>query len=62
MDDALDMEDDCNDIKIEMEEIENIVPVDPGDILQSRIEEEQGLKEVKKGQFFSRKCLPLNFP
>ena len=56
------MEDDCNDIKIEMEEIENIVPVDPGDILQSRLEEEQGLKEVKKGQFFSRKCLPLNFP
>ncbi|XP_023332284.1 uncharacterized protein LOC111704303 isoform X3 [Eurytemora carolleeae] len=52
-DDALDMEDDCNDIKIEMEEIENIVPVDPGDILQSRLEEEQGLKEVKKDVKYS---------
>ena len=56
------MEDDCDDIKIEMEEIENIVPVDPGDILQSRLEEEQGLKEIKKGQFFSRKLIALNFP
>ena len=46
------MEDDCDDIKIEMEEIENKVPVDPGDVLQFRLEEEQGLMEIKKGQFF----------
>ena len=46
-DDTSNRMDDCDDIKIEMEE--NTVPVDPAEILKHNTKKEQGMFEEKSG-------------
>ena len=46
------MEEECEDIKIEMEGFENTVCLDPRDILLPRMKDEHGWTELKNGKFF----------
>ena len=43
------MEDECDDIKIEMEELENTVCVDPGEVLVHELKKEPPGSDHKRG-------------